>query len=112
MWDNAVMISSTIPSAKYSCSGSPDMFNVHPDAPGVSVPGRDHRLGDATGVVLAAVQHAHGGVLRRSARRRARPVRQTPYLQNPPGAQFTSDEFTQLLRDHGVEISMDRRGRC
>ena len=28
------------------------------------------------------------------------------------GSQFTSDEFTQTLRDHGVEISMDGRGRC
>jgi len=28
------------------------------------------------------------------------------------GAQFTSDEFTKMLRDHGIEISMDGRGRC
>src|SRR5271170_3968545 len=28
------------------------------------------------------------------------------------GAQFTSEEFTQMLRDHGIEISMDGRGRC
>ena len=28
------------------------------------------------------------------------------------GAQFTGDEFTQMLRDHGIEISMDGRGRC
>jgi len=28
------------------------------------------------------------------------------------GAQFTSDEFTQMLRDHRIEISMDGRGRC
>ncbi len=28
------------------------------------------------------------------------------------GSQFTSDEFTTLLRDHRVEISMDGRGRC
>jgi putative transposase len=28
------------------------------------------------------------------------------------GAQFTSDEFTQMLRDHGIQISMDGRGRC
>src|SRR6266851_2445766 len=28
------------------------------------------------------------------------------------GSQLTSDEFTQMLRDHGVEISMDGRGRC
>ena len=28
------------------------------------------------------------------------------------GAQFTSIEFTQVLKDHGVAISMDGRGRC
>jgi hypothetical protein len=28
------------------------------------------------------------------------------------GAQFTSDEFTKMLRDHRLEISMDGRGRC
>ena len=28
------------------------------------------------------------------------------------GAQFTSFEFTQMLRDHGIQISMDGRGRC
>jgi putative transposase len=28
------------------------------------------------------------------------------------GAQFTSGEFTQMLQDHRIEISMDGRGRC
>ena len=28
------------------------------------------------------------------------------------GAQFTSNGFTQILKDHGVAISMDGRGRC
>jgi transposase InsO family protein len=28
------------------------------------------------------------------------------------GAQFTSDEFTKMLTDHGIAISMDGRGRC
>src|SRR5437763_1818822 len=28
------------------------------------------------------------------------------------GAQFTSDEVTKVLRDHGIEISMDGRGGC
>jgi hypothetical protein len=28
------------------------------------------------------------------------------------GAQFTSDEFTNMLRDRRIEISMDGRGRC
>ena len=27
------------------------------------------------------------------------------------GSQFTSGEFTQVLRDHGVKISMDGKGR-
>jgi putative transposase len=28
------------------------------------------------------------------------------------GAQFTSNEFTKVLRDHGIAISMDGRRRC
>ncbi|RPJ14384.1 MAG: IS3 family transposase [Deltaproteobacteria bacterium] len=28
------------------------------------------------------------------------------------GAQFTSTRFTQVLKDHGIGISMDGRGRC
>ena len=28
------------------------------------------------------------------------------------GAQFTSTAFTQVLKDHGINISMDGRGRC
>src|SRR5258705_13728764 len=40
------------------------------------------------------------------------PVRQARRFNTDQGAQFTSDEFTQMLMDHGVEISMDGRGRC
>src|SRR5436190_2659328 len=93
--------------------------NVHTDAAGVFVPGRDHRLGNPTGVVLAAVKHADDGVLCRGAERGPRSVRQARHLQyrsepapaKAGGAQFTSDEFTTMLRDHGIEISMDGRGR-
>jgi putative transposase len=28
-------------------------------------------------------------------------------LNTDQGAQFTSDEFTKMLRDHGIQISMD-----
>src|SRR3984893_3166198 len=38
-----------------------------------------------------------------------------PYKPAPAkagGAQFTSDEFTKMLTDYGIEISMDGRGRC
>jgi putative transposase len=33
-------------------------------------------------------------------------------FNNEQGTQFTSDEFTKVLRDHRIEISMDGRGRC
>ena len=32
-------------------------------------------------------------------------------LNTDQGSQFTSREFTQVLRDHGVRISMDGKGR-
>src|SRR5580704_5196052 len=94
--------------------------NLHTNAAGIFVPGRYHRLGDPAGAVLAAVKHAHGGVLRRGTERGSRPVRQARHLQyrskpalaKAGGAQFTSDEFTKMLTDHGIAISMDGRGRC
>ena len=37
----------------------------------------------------------------------------TPEIFNTDqGSQFTSAEFTQVLKDHGIQISMDGRGRC
>jgi len=37
----------------------------------------------------------------------------TPDIFNTDqGSQFTSEGFTTVLRDHGVAISMDGRGRC
>src|SRR5207249_2109597 len=47
-----------------------------------------------------------------SARQDDRPAEPEPALAKAGGAQFTSDEFTKVLRDHGIEISMDGRGRC
>jgi putative transposase len=36
----------------------------------------------------------------------------TPKIFNTDqGSQFTSDDFTQVLKDHGIQISMDGRGR-
>src|SRR6267154_2601067 len=42
---------------------------------------QDDRLGNPTSAVLAAVEHADRGVLRRSAERGSRPVRQARHLQ-------------------------------
>src|SRR5256714_10618946 len=39
-------------------------------------------------------------------------VGQPGIFNTDQGAQFTSDEITHMLRDHGIEISMDGRGRC
>ena len=37
----------------------------------------------------------------------------TPEIFNTDqGAQFTADSFTQVLRDCGIKISMDGKGRC
>ena len=37
----------------------------------------------------------------------------TPEIFNSDqGSQFTSEDFTKVLREHGVQISMDGRGRC
>src|SRR5580700_8390834 len=47
-----------------------------------------------------------------SARQNDRPAEPEPALAKAGGAQFTSDEFTNMLRDHRIEISMDGRGRC
>jgi putative transposase len=37
----------------------------------------------------------------------------TPDIHNSDqGSQFTSEAYTNILRDHGIQISMDGRGRC
>ena len=37
----------------------------------------------------------------------------TPEIFNTDqGAQYTSNAFTGALKDHGVQISMDGKGRC
>jgi transposase InsO family protein len=49
------------------------------------------------------------------SRRRARPSPGSAipaFFNTDQGTQFTSDEFPKVLRDHGIEISMDGRGRC
>src|ERR1700739_4748550 len=56
-------------------------ITLHTNAAGIFVLGRDHRLGDPAGAVLAPVKHAHGGLLRRGTERGSRPVRQARHLQ-------------------------------
>ena len=60
---------------------------------------------------LAGLHHAGGRVLPRRARRGACPARQAGDLQHRPGeASFTSADFTGLLLENAIAISMDGRG--
>jgi putative transposase len=47
---------------------------------------------------------------RRSAKRS--PFGKPEIFNSDQGSQFTSEEFTRVLLDYGIEISMDGRGRC
>ena len=61
---------------------------------------------------LAALEHHGCAVLRRGSEYGARHLRQTGDLQHRQCSQFTSFEFTGRLKEAGITISMDGRGRC
>src|ERR1700737_4711068 len=92
--------------------------HLHPDGPGLSLPGGDHGLGEPCRAGVAAVEHARRGVLCRGSRGSALAARPPRDLQPRPelapakagGSQFTSDDFTGTLERHGVTISMDGKG--
>jgi putative transposase len=105
---------------------------LHPARQGLHLPGRHHGLALAGGAGLANFEHAARRLLRRclgrmiveaprsscggSASRRssiasdsAPPVRA---LARAQGSQFTSTDFTGVLKAHAIKISMDGNGRC
>lgn len=59
--------------------------DVHPHAPGLSLSGSDHGLGEPGGSGLAVVEHHRFRLLRRGAGRGAGPVRQAENLQHRSG---------------------------
>ncbi len=101
---------------------------------GLPVPGGGDGLGDPKGPVLAAVQQHGRRVLHPGPGGSPGPLRAAGDLQHRPGqpgriqsvvatsfvgvlrrpiesAQFTSPRFVDVLRDAGVRVSMDGRGR-
>jgi hypothetical protein len=48
----------------------------------------------------------------RGARGGALPIRPAEIFNTDQGSQFTSDDFTGTLKDHGIMIGMDGKGRC
>ena len=87
--------------------------HLHPGAARLSLPGGDHGLGQPACAGLASVEHPGCGLLHRRARRGAGPPWPTPEIFNTDqGSQFTGFAFTGRLREAGIRISMDGRGRC
>ena len=85
--------------------------NIHPAAARVSVFGRDNRLGDTAGSVLAPVEYPAAFCVEALGEAFAR-FGKPEIFNSDQGSQFTSEEFTRVLLDHGIKISMDGRGRC
>ena len=80
------------------------------NGPGVPLPGGSHGLAQPVCGGLAAVQHPGGRLLRRGAGGGPGPG-SAEVFNTDQGSQFTSWEFTQVLKDRGVRISMDGKGR-
>ena len=78
--------------------------HLYPDASWFPVPGSDHGLGDAYGALLAPVEHPGQRLLCRGP---AGPE----VFNTDQGCQFTSEDFTSVLKQAGVQISMDGKGR-
>src|SRR6516165_5001370 len=86
--------------------------HLYPDGQGVSLPGGHHGLGEPGGAGMAVVQHARRRLLCRSARGSALAIRSARDLNTDQGSQFTSEDFTGVLKAHEIMISMDGKGRC
>ena len=125
--DSAVMISSTIPSAKYSCSGSPDITdmdtNTEADAtvgcdPGVSFGQRSLRVHRALYGVNGASKFGKNTVASRVGYTAPvlpnEPVEdRTPFCQAPEGADLVSAHETavalHICCEDGDKASADFR---
>lgn len=100
---------------------SPTVSHLHPHALRLPLLGRGDGLGDAQGAGLAGVEHHReaiprsdvgeadrgGGVLPRGAGGGGCPE----IFNTDQGSPFTSPRFTSVLREAGVCVSMNGRGR-
>ena len=110
--ESSVSVSSSRIGGHPARSGVVHGCHLHPDASGLFVPGGDHGLVQPLGFVLEAVEHAGAVLLLRSTRGKRSTGTIPPEIFNTDqGSQFTSTEFTGLLKGAGVRISMDGRGR-
>ena len=73
---------------------------THPDGQGLPLPGGDYGLGEPCRAGVAAVKHARRGVLCRGPREALSRYGQPEIFNTDQGSQFTSDDFTRLLKRH------------
>jgi hypothetical protein len=71
---------------------------------------RRRGLVQSAGSVVAAVNHDGSSLLHRSSRGSAGPLWQTRHIQYRQGSQFTSMDFTAVLKKAEIAISMDGKG--
>jgi putative transposase len=64
-----------------------------------------------TSLSWAAVEHADGRFCVATLSEALTWFGEHSIFNTDQGAQFTSDEFTKMLQDHGIEISMDGQDR-
>ncbi len=79
--------------------------------PGGPLLGRDRGLAQPVRGGMATVQHPGDRLLCRGALSDALNQGTPNVMNTDQGSQFTSREFTQILQDHSVRISMDGKGR-
>ena len=68
--------------------------------------------GHPASAVVAAVEHAHAGFCVEALSEALARFGKPGIFNTDQSAAITSDEFTKMLTDHGIAISMDGRGRC
>ena len=85
-------------------------YHLHSNGARVSLSGRGDGLGEPLRAGLALVESARCELLHRSPGGRTEPGA-AQIFNTDQGSQFTDDDFTGVLRAHGVAISMDGRGR-
>src|SRR3954471_966751 len=85
-------------------------LTLYSDAPRLSVLGGDHGCRAVLSWRLSNTLHADFCVeaLEEALRRFGRPE----IFNTDQGSQFTSTDFTGVLKAHGIKISMDGKGRC
>ena len=76
----------------------------------MSVPVRSDGLGQPAGAVMVPVEYVDDGFLHEAVQEAIHRYGRPEIFNTDLGSKFTRVEFTQLLKDNGIAISMDGKG--